>query len=67
MFRWLVDRWGGKLYGPYSHAGRNYYQWMARGSYLRDTLLPALEAGLSPDLDEHSWHRFQAMKQRYRL
>jgi hypothetical protein len=67
MFRWLVDRWGGKLYGPYHHDGRNYFQWMARGAHLREVLLPVLDAGLSPELDEHSWKRYQTMKERYRL
>lgn len=67
IFRWLVDRWGGKLYGPYHHAGRSYYQWMARGVYLRETLVPLLERSLSEDLDAPSWERFQAMKERYGL
>jgi len=67
MFHWLVDRWGGKLYGPYSHDGRNYYQWMARGRHLREVLVPVLDAGLSPDFDAHSWTRYQAMKDRYGL
>jgi hypothetical protein len=67
MFRWLVERWGGRLYGPYTHAGRSYYQWMARGDYLRDTLLPILERGMSPDLDGPSWERYTAMRERYRL
>jgi len=67
IFRWLVDRWGGKLYGPYHHAGRSYYQWMARGAYLRETLVPLLERSLSADLDAPSWERFEAMKERYGL
>ncbi|HEY5026172.1 MAG TPA: hypothetical protein VII76_14445 [Acidimicrobiales bacterium] len=56
---------GGRLYGPYHHGGRHYFQWMARGSYLRDHLLPMLEAGLSPELDAPSLERFVEMKQRY--
>ena len=32
-----------KLYGPYAHGGRSYYQWMARGRYLRDFIVPLLE------------------------
>lgn len=65
MFQWLVDRWGGRLYGPYHHGGRSYYQWMARGSYLRETLVPLLEIGLSAEIDEPSWERFTAMRERY--
>ena len=67
MFRWLVDRWGGKLYGPYHHDGRHYYQWMARGAYLRQTLVPLLDGALSPELDAPSHQRYQAMKERYGL
>jgi hypothetical protein len=66
IFRFIEAAFpGGRLYGPYTHGGRHYYQWMARGAYLRDTLLPVLDAGLSPDLDEPSYQRFQAMKARY--
>jgi hypothetical protein len=67
MFRWLVDRWGGRLYGPYHHDGRSYYQWMARGAYLRETLVPLLDGALSPELDTPSYQRYQAMKERYGL
>jgi hypothetical protein len=56
---------GGKLYGPYHHGGRDYFQWMARGPYLRDELLPVLVERLSPDLDGHGFERFQAMTERY--
>ena len=49
LFHWLERTFpGGKLYGPYHHGGRHYFQWMARGSYLRDHLLPVLEEGLAP-------------------
>ncbi len=67
LFRWLVARWGGKLYGPYHHSGRSYYQWMARGAYLREELVPLLDTALSPQLDEPSYRRYQAMKERYGL
>jgi hypothetical protein len=67
LFRWIVERFGGRLYGPYSHAGRDYYQWMARGEFLRTRLVPILDASLSPELDTPAWERFRAMKQRYRL
>jgi hypothetical protein len=67
LFRWIVERFGGKLYGPYHHGGRDYYQWMARGADLRDVVLPLLDGALSPELDGHAWKRYLAMKQRYRL
>jgi hypothetical protein len=38
---------------------------MARGPYLRDELVPLLDRWLSPDLDRHSFDRFQLMKARY--
>jgi len=67
IFNWLVARWGGKLYGPYHHDGRHYYQWMARGRYLKEVLLPILAARMSREFDEHSWDRYQSMLRRYRL
>jgi hypothetical protein len=66
IFRWLERTFpGGRVYGPYHHGGRNYLQWMARGSYLRDELAPLLDRLLSPGLDGHSFDRFQLMKERY--
>lgn len=66
LFRWLERTFpGGKLYGPYHHDGRHYFQWMARGVYLREHLLPALERYLTPELDEHAYQRFQEMRRRY--
>jgi hypothetical protein len=67
LFAWLVDRFGGRLYGPYHHGGRHYYQWMVRGSQLRGGLLPVLDRHLRPELDEHAWTRYRDMKERYRL
>jgi hypothetical protein len=66
LLRW-VDRSfpGGRLYGPYHHAGRDYMQWMARGTYLRERLVPFLERHLSPGLDGHSWDRFDRMRRTY--
>ena len=35
LFDWLVARFPrSRLYGPYGHGGRSYYQWMARGPAL---------------------------------
>jgi hypothetical protein len=66
IFRWLERTFpGGRLYGPYHHGGRDYFQWMARGPFLRDELAPVLDQFLSPGLDRHSFDRFQLMKARY--
>jgi hypothetical protein len=66
IFRWLERTFpGGRVYGPYHHGGRNYLQWMARGAFLRDELVPLLDRFLSPALDRHSFERFQLMKARY--
>ena len=66
VFRWLERHFpGGKLYGPYDHGGRHYFQWMARGSFLRDELLPILEARITAELDGHSYARLQEMRERY--
>lgn len=67
LFQWLVSTWGGKLYGPYAHGGREYYQWMSRGEHLRTVLVPLLDGVMRDDLDEPSWARYQAMKERYGL
>jgi hypothetical protein len=68
LFHWLQGRFpGGRLYGPYEHGGRRYYQWMARGPYLREVIVPLLDQHLQPSLDQKSYGRFLAMKQRYRL
>ena len=67
LFRWLERTFpGGKVYGPYDHGGRRYLQWMARGSFLRDTILPYLETVLTPDFDEYAYQRFLDMRERYR-
>jgi hypothetical protein len=61
LFRWLERSFpGGKLYGPYDHGGRHYYQWMARGEYLRRVLAPLIHAHRSW-LDDHVGARFDAM------
>ena len=66
IFQWLERTFpGGRLYGPYNHDGRHYFQWMARGRYLRDELVPRLDQILSPSLDRHSFERYQLMKTRY--
>ena len=47
IFRWLMERFPAtKLYGPYEHGGRSYYQWMARGQALVEDVLPVLEEAL---------------------
>ena len=68
LFDWLVRRVPlGRLYGPYSHGGRNYYQWMVRGKPLRDEFIPHLDRLLLPELDEHAHQRYEEMKRRYKL
>jgi hypothetical protein len=66
LFRWLMQRFPRtRLYGPYHHGGRSYYQWMARGRALVDDLLPLLEETLAPSLDGYASSRFEAMIERY--
>jgi hypothetical protein len=66
LFRWLLERLPEtRLYGPYAHGGRSYYQWMARGRSLVWDLLPILEDGLDDTLDGHAAGRFRAMRERY--
>ena len=54
-----------KLYGPYHHGDRSYYQWMARGPALVEDVLPVLEESLSSDLDGHAAERYAAMISKY--
>ena len=66
LFRWIERSFpGGRLYGPYHHGGRSYFQWMARGAYLREVLVPILDAHLSAEIDERAFGRFAAMKADY--
>jgi hypothetical protein len=66
LFKWLVARFPGtRLYGPYNHGGRSYYQWMARGRALVREVLPVLEEGLHPGLDGYAADRLAAMRERY--
>ena len=66
LFDWLVRRVAGsRLYGPYHHGGRSYYQWMVRGRPLVEGLLPLLEEDVRPDLDAHAAMRLARMRERY--
>ncbi|GGJ88581.1 hypothetical protein [Deinococcus aquiradiocola] len=58
---------GSRLYGPYHHGGRHYYQWMVRGEPLRATLIPMLDALDLETLDDHVHERYTEMKTRYGL
>src|SRR5437588_12825823 len=65
-FRWLVERFPeSRLYGPYHHGGRSYYQWMARGRALVTDVLPLLEEELHAGLDGYAAERLESMRQRY--
>jgi hypothetical protein len=66
LFRWLIERLPAtRLYGPYEHGGRSYYQWMARGRALVSDVLPLLEEAFDPALDAYAWERFTQMRERY--
>jgi hypothetical protein len=66
LFNWLVARIpNSRLYGPYHHGGRSYYQWMARGTTLVRELLPLLEDELDDRLDAYAAERFEQMRERY--
>lgn len=68
LLRWLLQKIpGSKLYGPYTHAERHYYQWMVRGSALKHFLVPFLDALPWAEIDPHAYERYQRMKERYGL
>jgi hypothetical protein len=65
LFHWLEEVFPrGKLYGPYHHGGRSYFQWMVRGRALRDELVPLLES-YAYILDDHVRSRVEAMCSTY--
>jgi hypothetical protein len=65
-FRWLEKALpGSRLYGPYHHGGRHYYQWMCRGRTLWERLVPLIDSNVDL-LDDHVRGRYQAMLERYR-
>src|SRR5438445_8392279 len=54
LFRWLQRRFPrARLYGPYNHDGRVYYQWMARGAALAEDVLPVVEQAVKEEIDAH--------------
>jgi hypothetical protein len=66
IFRWLMERFPTtRLYGPYHHSGRSYYQWMARGAPLVRDVLPLLEEALNAGIDGHATERLELMQRRY--
>jgi len=66
LFRWLVERFPrSRLYGPYGHGGRSYYQWMARGDALAEDVLPVLEGAGLERLDAYAAARLHEMRIRY--
>jgi hypothetical protein len=66
LFRWLHGRFPrSRLYGPYDHGGRRYFQWMARGPALAEDVLPVVEAVLTEEIDPHVFSRVAEMRRRY--
>ena len=66
LFRWLERMFPrSRLYGPYGHGGRNYYQWMARGAALVEDVLPVVESLLTDEIDAHAAQRVRSMREDY--
>ena len=66
LLRWLQERLPrSRLYGPYDHGDRHYFQWMMRGRALSEDLLPLLERAVHPELDAHVRERLATMRERY--
>jgi hypothetical protein len=66
LFRWLQRCFPrARLYGPYNHDGREYYQWMARGATLAEDVLPVVQAVLSDEIDDHVAGRVREMRRKY--
>jgi hypothetical protein len=56
---------GGRLYGPYNHGDRHYFQLMYRGKALRESLIPLLDELPWSQIDPDSYERYVTMKTRY--
>ena len=68
LLRWLREQFpGAKLYGPYNHGGRQYYQWMVRGEVLKNSLIPLIDALPLAQIDPYTYARYQQMKERYKI
>jgi len=66
LFRLLVELCPrSRLYGPYGHGGRHYYQWMARGVALVEDVLPVVESVLTEQIDAYAFARLQSMRSDY--
>src|SRR3954454_4785541 len=66
LFRWLMERFPRtKLYGPYHHGDRSYFQWMARGQALVEDVVPVLEATITPEVDGYAATRQAEMREQY--
>lgn len=66
LFKWLLNLFpGSKLYGPYHHGGRHYYQWMARGEVLRKNIAPMIAKTSLQYIDPYAYARFEEMVRKY--
>ncbi len=66
LMRWLVARFPrSRLYGPYHHGQRSYFQWVARGAALVQDVLPILEELVVAEVDAHAAARLATMRERY--
>jgi hypothetical protein len=66
LMHWLVARFPrSRLYGPYHHGNRSYYQWVARGPVLVEDVLPLLDGLVVPELDAYAAGRLSDLHERY--
>jgi hypothetical protein len=66
LLKWVRDRIpGSRLYGPYHHGGRSYFQLMTRGDALHHFLIPLLKSMSWEAVDPYTYARFMTMLERY--
>lgn len=66
LLKWVRDRVpGSRLYGPYHHGGRSYFQLMTRGDALHNFLIPLLKSMSWETIDPYTYGRFLSMLERY--
>ncbi|MEW6446929.1 MAG: hypothetical protein AB1426_02410 [Bacillota bacterium] len=65
LFSWLLANVpGSRLYGPYNHGGRAYFQWMVRGAALKE-LLSHIDPDRLKELDPPTYARLRKMIEDY--
>ncbi len=68
LFHWLLSKVpGSRLFGPYNHGGREYYQWMVRGQSLIGLCQVMINESDLQEIDSYVYNRFATMMEKYNI